>query len=68
MQNVYGEKYEDYLKSIDLLGFRSSIQRNLFLKSSSLEKKHLYVTQVFPKSIFQIEIEHSINLFENSFF
>ena len=39
MQNVYGEKYEDYLKSIDLLGFRSSIQRNLFLKSSSLEKK-----------------------------
>lgn len=39
MQNVYGDKYEDYLKSIDILGFRSLIQQNMFLESGLLRKK-----------------------------
>lgn len=38
MQKLYGDKYIEYLKSIDLLGFRSTIQQQLYSQSGIVHK------------------------------
>lgn len=49
MKSVYGDKYVEYLNSIDLIGFRSTIQQKKFLDSNVANKKTFICYSGVPK-------------------
>ena len=49
MKSIYGNKYINYLNSIDILGFRSTIQHEMFKSSNVVDKQTFICYSGVPK-------------------